>query len=151
MVETINGPTMKRTMMLGVIGVLVATPLASAAPGLTVEARMFMHESGTLDEDLFAKEARPSVGILDYGVLSTDVMIIVKVPDGLGTKLNVTVKQGKQAVKRSWKVNVGTAFGIQTGHYAVLVPTDQCNPMTVTATVGKTSMTKVIDFNCVGD
>lgn len=141
---------MKRTMMLGVVGLLVATQVASAAPAVTIEARMFMHDSGTLDDDLFATDARPSVRILDYGVLSTDVMVIVKVPDGLGPKLNVTIKQGKQTVKRSWKVNVGTAFGIQTGHYALLVPTDQCNPMTITAGIGKSTMTKVIAFDCNG-
>lgn len=120
-----------------------------AAPGLKIEARMFMRDSGRLaDDDLLANGDHPSINVLDYGVLADEVAVIVSVPDGMGAKLAVTIKQGKATTKRSWQVNVGSAYGIERAHYPILVPTDDCNPMTITARIGRTTTTRTIDFNC---
>lgn len=128
---------------------LLAAGPAHAAPGIKIEARMFMRDTGRpADDDLLASGDHPRINVLDYGVLADEVLIVVSVPDGVGEKLSVAVKQGKATTKRAWKVNVGSVFGIERGHYPILVATDECNPMTITARIGRVTTTRTIDFDC---
>lgn len=110
---------------------------------------MFMRDTGHPDaEDLLAKGDHPTVNVLDYGVLADEVMFVIGVPDGIGTKLTVTVKQGQTTTKRTWQVRVGSVYGIERAHYPILVATDDCNPMTITARIGRTTTVRTIDFDC---
>jgi hypothetical protein len=140
------------TPLAGLLASLMAVGTigsAHASPGINIEARMFMRDTGRpADDDLLARGDHPRINVLDYGVLADEVIVVVSVPDGMGTKLTVTVKQGKTTTKRAWQVNVGTGYGIERGHYPILVSTDDCNAMTITARIGRSTTTRTLDFNC---
>ena len=113
---------------------------------------MFRRDTGTLDDDLLKGATRTSkpvqVGILDYGVLGREMLVDVAVPAGVGDQLTVTVSQGKLNATQSWKVTVGSAFGITTAHHPVLVSLPYCGTMTITAKIGSVAETRTIVFGC---
>jgi hypothetical protein len=134
-----------------VLGVFIAgfSATASAEPRVDIEARMFMRETGQLDDPLFKDATAISMNNLDYGVLADEMLIDVTVPDGTGDRLIVTVKQGKLNLKQSWTMNVGSPHETGTAHYPLLVSPMQCGgPMTIVAKVGKIVEKRIVSFTC---
>lgn len=110
---------------------------------------MFMRESGQLGEPLLKQAASTSINNLDYGVLAGEMLIDVAVPEGVGDRLTVTVKQGKLSAKQTWKVTVGSAYGLPVGHHPMLITPKQCGGlMTIVAKIGKVTEKRTIDFTC---
>ena len=87
---------------------------------------MYMRDSGQLGEPLLRQAPSAKVGNLDYGVLAGEMLVDVAVPDGVGDRLSVTVKQGKLTAKQSWRVQVGSSAGIDLGHFPILVTPIEC-------------------------
>ena len=134
-------------MVGGLVSLLAWT--ANAEPRVAVEARMYMRDTGELNAPLLKQASSTSISNLDYGVRAGELLIDVTVPDGVGERLTVTVKQGKLNAKQTWKVQVGSAYGIDVGHHPLLLTPAECGgPLTITAKIGKVTEKRTIDFAC---
>lgn len=135
--------------VLAVLIVLLVSTKVHADPSIQIQARMIMRTTGELDVDVLKGVTKARVGNLDYGELAREMLVTVAVAESNTDPLVVTIKQGKLNVTQTWKVAVGSAYGIPVAHLPVLISPMFCGgPLTITAKYGAQIEKRTIDFTC---
>lgn len=137
---------MVKVMQVLVAGLVAWSSSAFADPAVTIQARMFRRDTGTLEVDLLHGAKSAKLGNLDYGVMAREMLIDTVVTEGRPSqRLTVTVTQANTKVSQTWQLE-----GLMTtAHHPILVSPTFCGaPMTIAATIGGISETRSITFSC---